>query len=60
MAQLFEPDDQDKLACIEREIGKREFVYPRLVAEKRMSSATAERELETMRAIANDYRRKAR
>jgi hypothetical protein len=50
---------QQKLDCIEREIRMRERVYPRWVADKKMSQAKADEELATMRAIADDYRQSA-
>jgi hypothetical protein len=56
MPDLFPITKSDKLACIEREIKMRETVYPRWVTESRMSQTKADRELEVMRAIAEDYR----
>jgi hypothetical protein len=56
MPDLFPITKADKLACIEREIKMRETVYPRWVTESRMSQTKADRELEVMRAIAEDYR----
>ena len=46
----------DKLKCAERELAMRLRVYPRWVDEKRMSAGKAELEIETMKAIAEDYR----
>lgn len=51
-------DDKTKLACIERELKMRLRVYPRWVAENKMTATQAQYELETMEAIADDYRRK--
>lgn len=45
----------DKIACLKREIKYRARVYPRLIADRRMSQDTADREIEIMRAILNDY-----
>jgi hypothetical protein len=47
---------QDKLDAVQREIGKRKHVYPRLVAEKKLSPAKSAREIAVMEAIAEDYR----
>ena len=49
----------DKLACAERELKMRERVYPRWVANGKMTEAKARQETETMRAIAEDYRAQA-
>lgn len=45
---------QDKLDCIQREIGKRKHVYPRLVSEGKLSQSKATREIACMEAIAAD------
>lgn len=47
----------DKLACVERELGMRRRVYERRVAEGRMSTAQAQREISIMEEIAADYRK---
>ena len=39
------------IACVEREIGMRERVYPRWVEQKKMLQATADQELARMRAV---------
>lgn len=41
----------DQISCIEREIKMREHVYPRRVAEKKMSQAKADHEMRAMRAV---------
>jgi len=46
---------KDKLDCIQREIGKRKHVYPRLVSEGKLSQAKANREIACMEAIAIEY-----
>lgn len=51
MADLLPISLSDQIACIERELRMREHVYPRRVAAKRMIQATADRELEWMRAV---------
>jgi hypothetical protein len=51
MTDLFPPSIDEQIACVEREIRLREFVYPRRVRDKRLTQAKADRELETMRAI---------
>lgn len=49
----------DKLAAVEREIRMRRRVYPRWVADRKMSEAKAEAEIAVMEAIAKDYREQA-
>lgn len=44
------PHDQ-LVACVEREIAKRERFYPRWVAAGKMTSGLAHRELDLMRAV---------
>jgi hypothetical protein len=41
----------DQIACVEREIGFRERVYPRWVEQKKMTQRVMERELLRMRAV---------
>lgn len=45
----------DKLRCAERELSYRRRVYARLVANGKMTRALADRELELMAAILDDY-----
>lgn len=47
---------QDKLATVEREVKYRKRVYPRLIASGQISADFARRQIETMEAIAEDYR----
>ena len=42
---------EEMIACVDREIGMREKVYPRWVENRKMLSATADKELERMRAV---------
>ena len=42
---------QDQIACVKREIGMRERVYPRFVQKGTMNPDKAERELATMRDV---------
>jgi len=51
MSELFPPSLDEQIACAEREIRYRERVYPRLVFNRKMIQAKADREIETMRAI---------
>lgn len=46
----------DKLQCVERELRYRHRVYGRLVERGKMTRQEADRELELMAAIAEDYR----
>ena len=39
------------IACVEREIGMRERVYPRWVEQKKLLQTTADQELARMRAV---------
>jgi len=48
-----------KLASVERELGYRKRVYPRLVADHRMKQDNADYEIGVFEAIAADYRREA-
>jgi hypothetical protein len=52
--------DQDKLRSIRREISMRRKVYPRWVAEGRMTQEQATRELEIFEQIASDYESRGR
>lgn len=51
MSELFPPSLSEQIACVEREIRYRERVYPRLVFNRKMVQAKADREIEIMRAI---------
>ena len=46
----------DKLTCVEREVKMRRQVYQRRVTNGVMRQETADREIEIMEAIAEDYR----
>lgn len=58
MPDLFPITDVDKLACIEREIKFRKYVYPRRIENGTMTQEKADREIAIMNVIAEDYRRK--
>jgi hypothetical protein len=45
----------DKLACAKRELAMRKNVYPKWVAQNKMSSVTAAHEIGAMAAIVADY-----
>ena len=47
----------DKLACARRELRMRRKVYPRRVANRKMSQEQADREIALMEAIVADYDR---
>ncbi len=51
--------NRDKAKCAAREAKNRHYVYRRLVREERMGQEVAEREIEIMEAVAEDYRRLA-
>lgn len=42
---------QDQLRCVEREINKRQSVYPWLVARGKMTKGTQDKEIATMQAV---------
>lgn len=46
---------EQKRLCIERELKMRRRVYPRWVADNRMSQQKADEEVATMEAILADY-----
>jgi hypothetical protein len=46
---------EEKLACAKRELALRNRVYPRWVANKRMSQAKAADEIRLMAEIVKDY-----
>jgi len=48
--------NREKAECAEREVKQRRRVYARWVAEGRMTQPFADRQIETMAAIAGDYR----
>ena len=50
--------DEDKLKAAEREVKMRRRVYPRWVADGKMTQVQADREIAIMEAIAEDYRPK--
>lgn len=45
----------EKLASAQRELGMRKRVYPRWVEQGKMKQAAADREIEIMQAIVDDY-----
>jgi len=49
----------DKLACAERELKYRKYVYERRVDDGKMSAGKAAHEIACMEAIAADYRKAA-
>jgi hypothetical protein len=51
--------NREKAECAEREVKQRRRVYPRFVADGRMTQDFADKQIATMEAIAADYRRMA-
>lgn len=51
--------EEDKLACVQRELKLRERVYPRRISLGKMTQQLADRETRTMRAIVADYEKRA-
>ena len=50
--------DHAKIKCVERELALRRNVYPKWVAQGKMTQAAAQKEIQIMEDIANDYRGK--
>jgi hypothetical protein len=50
---------REKLAVAKREAQQRRRVYPRWVADGRMTQTFADRQIEVMQSIADDYARLA-
>jgi hypothetical protein len=48
--------DEDKLKCLGRELALRRNAYPKWVASGRMKQAAADREIEVIEAIIEDYK----
>lgn len=46
---------QEKLACAQRELKQRRFVYPRRVEANKMSKPMADEQIALMEAIVADY-----
>lgn len=46
----------DKLACVTRELMMRKRVYPRWVADRRISEGMAAHQIACMEAIVEDYK----
>lgn len=55
MAENIGITHDQKRACIERELKMRRRVYPRWVADNRMTQAKADEEIAVMEAILRDY-----
>jgi hypothetical protein len=47
--------NEEKLACVKRELRMREYVYPRRVSMGSMTQETADREIAIIKAIVADY-----
>lgn len=47
---------REKFECAEREVKQRRYVYPRRVADGKMTQALADKQIAMMEAIAADYR----
>lgn len=48
---------EEKLACVEREVKLRRYVYPARVQSGRMTKKLADEQIALMEAIADDYRK---
>ena len=58
MADLFPPTIAELVACAEREVRFREFVYPRRVATRKMTPEKAEKEISLMKAIVEELKKR--
>jgi signal recognition particle subunit SEC65 len=58
VADLFPPAIGELVACAEREVRFREYVYPRRITAGRMTTEKAEREIALMKAIVEELRRR--
>lgn len=47
---------REKFECAERELKQRKYVYPRRVADGKMTQDFANKQINLMEAIATDYR----
>jgi hypothetical protein len=56
MPDLFPPTLDELIACADREVRYREKVYPRMIANGRMTQRRADREITLMREIAAELR----
>lgn len=56
---MIEFTAREKCEAAEREVKMRLRVYPNRVADGRMTQALADRQIDVMRQIADDYRTKA-
>lgn len=56
MAELVEPRLEELLGCVEREISLRRRVYPRWVAQNKLTQEKADREIALMEAVAKTLR----
>jgi hypothetical protein len=56
---LFPPTIDELVACAEREVRLREYVYPRRVAQRRMTQEKADKEIALMKAIVVELKRRA-
>jgi hypothetical protein len=54
--RLFPVSLEEMIACVERELKMRERVYPRRLADGRMSAQQVEREMRHMRAVLDTLR----
>lgn len=51
---------EDQIACVERELAFRARVYPRWVADRKLLQATADLEMERMRAVLETLKQRSR
>lgn len=56
MAELFPISIDEQIECVEREIRLRFRVYARRVSDRKMSQATADREIARMDAVLDSLR----
>lgn len=56
MSDLLPPTLSEMLSEVVREIGLRNFVYPRLIASRKLTQSKADRQIQVMEAVAEKLR----
>jgi hypothetical protein len=51
VSDLFPPSLDEQIACVRREIGYRQRVYPRRVAARQMTQGLADKQIALMSAV---------
>lgn len=59
MSDMFSVTDLEKIDELQKELKYRRHVYPRLIAKGKMTIATSDRRTRVLKAILQDYEKKA-